>query len=92
MSFCRIVLTSSMQEKIKYSDPILFEGDTVKDILNLLVDKYPALKESLLDSNKSVRRFVNIFVDGVNIRDLQELSTKIEEGAELRILSAVAGG
>jgi len=49
------------------------------------------LRERLVD-DAGLRRFVNVYVAGEDIRFLQGLSTPVSDGAELTILPAVAGG
>ncbi|MFZ3062866.1 MAG: ubiquitin-like small modifier protein 1 [Actinomycetota bacterium] len=67
-------------------------GSTVGAILDELETSFPGFKERLLDENGEVRRFVNIYVDEEDVRFKEGLSTKVEEGSEISIIPAVAGG
>ncbi len=66
-------------------------GSTVREVVDDLVTRYPALREQLLDSGE-VRGFVNVYVDDEDIRYLDGLETPVPDGAEVAIMPAVAGG
>jgi sulfur-carrier protein len=65
---------------------------TVKDVLDGLYARHGELRERLSDEDGSLRRFVNVYVAGEDIRFLDGLQTPVADGAELTILPAVAGG
>ena len=68
------------------------EGGTVAALVNDLERRYPGLKERICDESGQVRRFVNIFVNGEDIRFLAHLDTPLKAGDELSIVPAIAGG
>jgi molybdopterin synthase sulfur carrier subunit len=68
------------------------EGATVAEVLDALFDRFGELRERISDEGGSLRRFVNVFVGGEDIRFLEGLDTPVEDGSELTILPAVAGG
>jgi molybdopterin synthase sulfur carrier subunit len=68
------------------------DGTTVKDVLESLYARHGELRERLSDEDGSLRRFVNVYVAGEDIRFLDGLQTPVADGAELTILPAVAGG
>jgi molybdopterin converting factor small subunit len=65
---------------------------TVERLLDTVTGDYPALSRRLRDETGSVRRYVNIYVNGNEIRRLQGLATPVEPGEELLIMQSVAGG
>lgn len=67
-------------------------GATVGKIVDDLERQFPGLKERLCDEEGRVRRFVNIYVNGDDIRFLQNLETGVKDGDELSIVPAIAGG
>lgn len=67
-------------------------GGTVQEILQDLDRQYPGLKERLCDPAGKLRRFVNIYVNEEDIRFLKQESTPIQDGDELSIIPAIAGG
>lgn len=68
------------------------EGETVQEVLDGLFDRFSELRERISDQDGSLRRFVNIYLSGEDIRFLEGLQTPVTDGAELTILPAVAGG
>jgi len=68
------------------------EGATVQEVLESLFDRYGELRARLADDDGSLRRFVNVYIAGEDIRFLDGLRTPVSDGAELTILPAVAGG
>ncbi len=68
------------------------QGATVAEVLNGLYERYGELRERICDENGSLRRFVNVYLAGEDIRFLDGLQTPVPDGAELTILPAVAGG
>jgi len=67
-------------------------GATVAAIVEDLEHNHPGLKERLCDEAGKVRRFVNIFVNGDDIRFLNNLETTVKDGDEVSIVPAIAGG
>jgi molybdopterin synthase sulfur carrier subunit len=68
------------------------EGSSVSDLLTALDQKYPGIGERLLDAEGNVRRFVNIYVNGEDVRFLQDKETPVQNGDEVSIVPAIAGG
>ena len=68
------------------------EGATVGEVLDALYAQHGELRERVTDGDGSIRRFVNVFLDGEDIRFLDGLQTPVPDGAEIQILPAVAGG
>jgi MoaD family protein len=68
------------------------DGATVQEVLDGLFDRFGELRARLYDDEGSLRRFVNVYVAGEDIRFLEGLATPVKDGAELTILPAVAGG
>ena len=68
------------------------EGATVQEVLDGLFDRFEELRARISDEDGSLRRFVNVYVAGEDIRFLDGLATPVKDGSELTILPAVAGG
>jgi molybdopterin synthase sulfur carrier subunit len=68
------------------------DGATVQEILNGLFERHEELRVRIADDDGSLRRFVNVYLAGEDIRFLDGLATPVADGAELTILPAVAGG
>ena len=69
-----------------------FLGKTVDEILANLEKNYPGMKERICDENGQIRRFINVFVNGEDIRFKDGSKTAVAEGAEISIIPAIAGG
>jgi molybdopterin synthase sulfur carrier subunit len=68
------------------------DGATVQEVLDGLFARHDELRSRLYDDEGGLRRFVNVYVAGEDIRFLDGLKTPVADGAELTILPAVAGG
>ena len=68
------------------------DGSTVGEVLDGLYAQHAELRDRVADGDGALRRFVNVFLDGEDIRFLDGLDTPVSEGAEVTILPAVAGG
>jgi Molybdopterin converting factor, small subunit len=67
------------------------EADTVREALDALVTRYPALRSRILEGD-SVPSFLNVFVDGEDVRLSEGLATEVAAGSTILLLPAVAGG
>lgn len=68
------------------------DGGTLAQLIDSLEEQHPGLKERICDETGELRRFVNVYVNGEDVRFLSGLETSIEAGAEVSIVPAVAGG
>jgi len=67
-------------------------GDTVGALLDDLVGRHPGLREQLLTDDGGLHRFVNVYLNGQDVRYLQVLDTPVGERDTVIILPAMAGG
>jgi molybdopterin converting factor small subunit len=70
----------------------VLDGATVQEVLDGLFERHEELRARISDDDGSLRRFVNVYLAGEDIRFLDGLATPVADGAELTILPAVAGG
>jgi sulfur-carrier protein len=68
------------------------EGRTVRELVDALVAKFPALRQQLVGEDGDLNRFVNVYVNGQDVRYLKGLDTPVGERDEVRLLPAMAGG
>ena len=68
------------------------EGKTVGELRGSLDAKFPGLRERICDEKGNVRRFVNVYLNDEDIRFLAEQDTAVNDGDELSIVPAIAGG
>ena len=67
-------------------------GGTLADLLDALSDAHPLLGRRIRDETGAVRRFVNVYVDGDDIRFDDGLKTAVHDGSVVQVLPSVAGG
>ena len=67
------------------------EGDTVRELLDDLMGRFPALKNQLLEDDE-LAPFVNVYVEGEDVRTKDGLDTPVREGGTVILLPAMAGG
>jgi len=69
------------------------EASTLKEVTNTLIVKYgEKFKSRLYDEKGKLRRFINIYVNGKDIRFLNHLETRLNDGDKISIIPAVGGG
>jgi molybdopterin synthase sulfur carrier subunit len=68
------------------------DGATVGEALEALYSAHGELRERISDDSGALRRFVNVYLKGEDIRFLDGLDTAVADGDEVTILPAVAGG
>ncbi|MDQ4075878.1 MAG: MoaD/ThiS family protein [Chloroflexota bacterium] len=71
---------------------VAVEASTVQEVIEQLESAHPGVKERLLDEDGEIKRFINVFVDGEEIRGLQGGETPVNERSEVSIIPAMAGG
>ena len=74
------------------ADKVELDVNDLSQMIDRLESDYPGFKERLLDEDGELRYFVNIYVNGEDIRFDQGLKTSIKSGDEISIVPAVAGG
>lgn len=67
-------------------------GATVGALIEDLEKRHAGIRERICDEQGRVRRFVNLYINGEDIRFLQQLDTKVKDGDEISIVPAIAGG
>jgi MoaD family protein len=68
------------------------DGGTVGEVLDAVFERHGELRDRLSDGDGGLRRYVNVYDDGEDIRFGDGLETTVADGNEVQILPAVAGG
>jgi sulfur-carrier protein len=71
---------------------VVAAGGTIGEVIDTLVTAYPALGGQLLTPEGELNRFVNVYVNGQDVRYLEGLGTTVAAEDEVRLLPAMAGG
>ncbi len=67
-------------------------GCTVNECMDSLITNFPSIQTHLYKPNGELRAFVNLFVNTININNLEGLETPLDDSDELRLIPAIAGG
>jgi molybdopterin synthase sulfur carrier subunit len=89
----KVLIPSTLRTLTDNQTTINLEAEgTVGDVLSALDSKFPGIGERLRDEDGEIRRFVNIYVNGDDVRFLGGTATALKPGDELSIVPAMAGG
>ena len=88
----RVRVPTPLRKFTQGADEVDAPGSTIRSIVEDLEKNYPGIKERICDETGKVRRFVNVYVNGDDIRFLQNLETALKEGDNISIVPAIAGG
>ena len=88
----RVRVPTPLRKYTKGADEVDAAGDTVMALVDDLEKNFPGIKERICDESGKIRRFVNVYVNGDDIRFLQNLDTSVNNGDSISIVPAIAGG
>jgi sulfur-carrier protein len=80
----KVRIPPTLREQTGGERELLAEGETVRDLLDDLMSRFPALEEQL--------PFANVYVEGEDVRTLEGLETEVKPGSTVILLPAMAGG
>jgi molybdopterin synthase sulfur carrier subunit len=86
-----VKIPTQLRSSVGGASEVNVDGSTVGDALDALYAEHPELRERLTDDGE-LRRFVNVYVDGEDVRFGEGLATPVKDGGEIQVLPAVAGG
>lgn len=99
---CTIYISNKNMATVKFTyalkrfypalDTLEMEAGDVSTVVNNIDQSYPGIKNYLLDDQGSLRKHVNIFIDGVLINDRKTLLDKLNARSEVYIMQALSGG
>ncbi|MBI4473777.1 MAG: MoaD family protein [Acidobacteria bacterium] len=88
----RVVIPTPLRKFTSGAELVEVEATTIQEVLDRLDSKYPGFRASVCDDSGSLRRFINIYLNGEDVRFLENLSTQVSDGAEVAIVPAISGG
>jgi sulfur-carrier protein len=88
----RVRIPTPLRSATDGAAELSLDAATVATVLLELESRFPAIRGRLRDENGTVRRFVNLYVNGEDVRFKSGLETPLNAGDELSIVPAVAGG
>jgi sulfur-carrier protein len=86
----RVRIPPTLRNEVGGERELVGEGETVREVLEDLSGRYPALEAQLFDSG-DLASFVNVYVGGEDVRTLDGLDTRVN-GSSVILLPAMAGG
>ena len=86
-----VKIPTQLREATEGEATAVVEGETVGEVLDSLYERFDELRSRIAEDG-GLRRFVNVYVGGEDIRFLDGLDTPVSDGDEVTILPAVAGG
>jgi sulfur-carrier protein len=87
----RVKIPTQLRSATDGESQATVDGTTVGEVLDALYERYVELRSRIAEDG-GLRRFVNVYVNGEDIRFLDGLDTEVEDDYEVTILPAVAGG
>jgi molybdopterin synthase sulfur carrier subunit len=87
----KVHIPTPLRQHTAGRDVVEAHGGTVKEVLDDLGRQFPGITQRLFDGAQ-VRRFVNVYLNEEDIRYLSNLDTPVNEGDQVSIIPAVAGG
>jgi len=87
----RVRIPPTLREQTDGERELAAEGDTVRDLLDDLMGRFPALRRQLVEDDE-LAPFVNVYVEGEDVRTLDGLETEVRPGSTVILLPAMAGG
>jgi molybdopterin synthase sulfur carrier subunit len=88
----RVRVPTPLRKFTRGADEVDAQGSTMRALMDDLEQNYPGIRERICDETGKVRRFVNVYVNGDDIRFLQNLETSLKDGDSISIVPAIAGG
>lgn len=87
-----VQIPAPLQKFTKNQSEVQVEGTTVQEVLDHLERRFPGIQEQLCDARGAIRKFVNLYLNNEDIRFIDGEKTALQDGDELSIVPAVAGG
>ena len=87
-----VIIPTPLRRLTNGLESVSVQGTTISDIIDQLEVQFPGIRARLCEVNGEIRRFINVYVDGEDIRFLNQLETDVTGAAEISIVPAIAGG
>ena len=88
----KVLIPTPLRKFTTGAEIVEVEAATIKDVLDRLEERHPGIRASLCDETGALKRFINIYLDGEDVRFLDNLSTDVRDGSEIAIVPAISGG
>ena len=87
----RVRIPPQLRQEVGGAREVPAEGENVRELLDDLMEQFPALRPQLVEDDE-IAPFVNVYVEGEDVRTLDGLDTSVDHGSTVILLPAMAGG
>ena len=87
-----VFIPSVLRANVGGAKSLELDGDSIRAVVEGLVAKHPSLRSQLLNEEGELNRFVNVYINGQDVRYMAGLDTPVAPTDEVRLLPAMAGG
>lgn len=87
-----VSIPTPLRNLTQNADTAEIEAGTIEEMVEALERIYPGMKDRLVDNEGNLRRFVNFYLNGEDVRFLDDKRTVLKAGDEVSIVPAIAGG
>ena len=88
----QVNIPTPLRRLTKGQNQLEADASNIGELLDILDKDYPGFRDRLVDESGEIRYFVNIYLNGEDVRFLQGTETSTASGDEISIVPAVAGG
>jgi sulfur-carrier protein len=88
----KVRIPTPLQKLTGQKGEVAVEAKNIKELVQILENQYPGIKERICDEAGKIRRFVNFYLNEEDIRFLNQEDTALKDGDEVSIVPAIAGG
>jgi molybdopterin converting factor small subunit len=88
----KVVIPAPLRKFTRGAEEIELLAQTVQGVIDALDSQFPGIRGGVCETSGALRRFINIYVDGEDVRFLNDLATPVRDGSEVAIIPAIAGG
>jgi molybdopterin converting factor small subunit len=87
----RVRIPPTLRPEVEGAREVEASGGTVRELLDDLLGRFPSLRGQLLEEDE-LAPFVNVYVEGEDVRTKDGLETSVDDGSTVILLPAMAGG
>ena len=88
----KVVIPAPLRKHTGGAEIVEVDAGNVQEVIDKLDARFPGIRASVCDDTGSLRRFINIYVDGEDVRFMENLNTPTRDGVEVAIVPAISGG
>jgi molybdopterin converting factor small subunit len=87
----RVRIPPQLRQEVGGAREVPAEGENVRELLDDLMARFPGLRSQLVEDD-GLAPFVNVYLEGEDVRTLDGLDTPVRQGETVILLPAMAGG